>query len=86
VPCLADTDCGPGFTCMSTFGGSYNCGKDQDPDAAVPPYEKVMLVACADVPEPPNLCSQLDSGSCPVRHPLDMRRGEYVHRHHLKVV
>ena len=63
VPCLTETDCGPGFTCtMSTFGGSYNCGKDQD--AALPPYEKAMPIACGDIPRPPDPCS-LSDASCP---------------------
>jgi hypothetical protein len=66
VPCLTETDCGPGFTCMSTFGGSYNCGKGQD--AAVPPYEKAMPIACGDIPRPPDPCS-LSDASCPFAIP-----------------
>ena len=54
VACTSASDCGPGFTCPPSsggFGGSYNCGKDQD--ASEPPYATVMTVPCSAVPTPP---------------------------------
>jgi MYXO-CTERM domain-containing protein len=53
VACTSDSDCGPGFTCPPSaggFGGSYNCGKDQD--ASEPPYATVTTVPCSAVPTP----------------------------------
>jgi MYXO-CTERM domain-containing protein len=57
VACTSASDCGPGFTCPPTstggFGGSYDCGKDQD--AAEPPYATVTTVPCSAVPNPLSL-------------------------------
>src|SRR5262249_36622529 len=53
APCVTDADCGPGFTCPPSMGGSFNCGKDQD--ASQPPYATVAVVPCSDVPVPPVL-------------------------------
>ena len=53
VACTSASDCGPGFTCPAStggFGGSYNCGKDQD--ASEPPYATVTTVPCSAVPNP----------------------------------
>ncbi len=53
VACTSSSDCGPGFTCPQRtggFGGSYNCGKDQD--ASEPPYATVTTVPCSAVPTP----------------------------------
>lgn len=59
APCSTDSNCGPGFTC--TPGGAvFNCGKDQD--AAIPPYDTAMPIACADIPQPPDPCKLADSG------------------------
>ncbi len=54
--CTSDSDCGPGYTCpqhTGGFGGSFNCGKDQD--ASQPPYATVTTVPCSAVPSPLNL-------------------------------
>jgi MYXO-CTERM domain-containing protein len=48
VACTSASDCGPGFTCpprSGGFGGSFNCGKDQD--ASEPPYATVTTVPCS---------------------------------------
>ena len=53
VACTSASDCGPGFTCPASaggFGGSYNCGKDQD--AGEPSYATVRTVPCSAVPTP----------------------------------
>jgi len=53
IACTSASDCGPGFTCPSSsagFGGSYNCGKDQD--ASEPSYATVTTVPCSAVPTP----------------------------------
>ena len=51
--CTSASDCGPGYTCPASaggFGGSYNCGKDQD--ASEPLYATVTTVPCSAVPTP----------------------------------
>jgi hypothetical protein len=53
IACTSASDCGPGFTCPDTtggFGGSVNCGKDQD--ASEPPYATVTTIPCSEVPNP----------------------------------
>ena len=60
VPCTANSDCGPGFTCGASGDGGTGvggfgegiCGPGQY-DASIPPYATAMVIPCAEVPMPP---------------------------------
>ena len=61
APCLADDDCGPGFTCTST-NNAYECGPGADA-ASAPPYTTAERIPCSQVAKPPML-SCIEDGGC----------------------
>ena len=63
VPCTANSQCGPGFTCLdggplpnpasiAATGGVYECGPGVF-DASFPSYVTPTPISCSDIPMPP---------------------------------
>lgn len=63
VPCTANSQCGPGFTCLdggplpdaasvAATGGSYECGSGAF-DASIPSYATAAWISCSEIPLPP---------------------------------